>query len=270
MKHYPPYEGNEPYLYFAFSGADERKAWELMRPLLKRGVRIWYAGGPAGSAEELLHRQERAAKAALTLLYLSDAAAADKDTKSLVLVNQDAGRPILCLDADPEDRRLAMGMHEDAKHFPLYKYKDAEDTEEDLVRSEGFTQDLIGEAVDIGNSNILGKLAVWFTVLAALLIVLSFAGYRYFGWFQPKTADGICFTDTIIESAAREAVGRSAITKEALDKIHILELNDLPESWDDLSLFPSLERIRIPQQALSDSAELPDGDIVIELSGGGI
>ena len=43
----------------------------------------------------------------------------------------------------------------------------------------------------------------------------------------------------------------------------------LPESWEELSLLPALERIGIPQQALTGDAALPEGDYVIELIGGG-
>ena len=120
-KQFPPYEGKEPYLYFAFASADEKKVWKILRPLLERGCRVWYSFGPAGGADELLHDQERSSGAALTLLYLTDAACADKDTKSNVLVNQKYGRQILCLDPDGTDRRLRMGLREDVRHIPLYR-----------------------------------------------------------------------------------------------------------------------------------------------------
>ena len=42
----------------------------------------------------------------------------------------------------------------------------------------------------------------------------------------------------------------------------------MPESWDDLALLPALERIELPQQALLEGGALPEGDYVIELSGG--
>ena len=51
QKQYPPYEGGEGYLYFAFADGDAGKVWPVMRTLLQRGVRVWYCGGPAGSAE---------------------------------------------------------------------------------------------------------------------------------------------------------------------------------------------------------------------------
>ena len=72
MKQIPPYEGDAPYLYFAFAEEDSKRVWKILRPLLSRGCRVWYCYGPAGSAEELLHRQERCEKAALTVVYLTD------------------------------------------------------------------------------------------------------------------------------------------------------------------------------------------------------
>ena len=72
-KRFPPYEGEEPYLYFAFADADARRVWPVLRLLLERGCRVWYSTGSAGSAEEVLYRQVRSGGAQLTLLYLTDA-----------------------------------------------------------------------------------------------------------------------------------------------------------------------------------------------------
>ena len=77
MKQIPPYEGNQPYLYLAFAEEDSRRVWKLLRPLLARGCRVWYAAGAAGSPEELLRRQERAGNATLTAVYLSRAVTED-------------------------------------------------------------------------------------------------------------------------------------------------------------------------------------------------
>ena len=32
-KRFPPYEGEEPYLYFAFADADARRVWPVLRAL---------------------------------------------------------------------------------------------------------------------------------------------------------------------------------------------------------------------------------------------
>ena len=268
QKQYPPYEGGEGYLYFAFADGDAGKVWPVMRTLLQRGVRVWYCGGPAGSAEELLHRQERARGAALTLLYLTDAAVADKDTKSRILVNQNRERPILCLDPDGQDRRLSMGLREDVPHLPPQTLRSAPALEDALIRAEGFTQELIGEPVKLRDESLLGKLSVLLCVLAVLLAALGFAGWRWMHWFGPGPRDEVTISDGVLRSAARDAVGGGALTEAGLREIRVLRLGELPESWEELALLPALERIELPQQALLDGGELPEGDYVIELSGG--
>ena len=262
----PPYEGTEPYIYFAFAEADRARVWRLMRPLLRRGCRIWYCLGAAGSAEALLHRQERAAGAALTLLYLSDAACEDRDTKGFVLVNQKYHRPILCLDPDESDRRLSMNLREDVPHLPIHRYAGDAARENAIIHAEGFSQEMLGEPVRVGG-NWLGRLAVLFCVLALLLGGVAFVGVTRLHWFQPEIADAVSFRDPVIEEAAREAALGAPLTEESLAAIRRLRLSAAPESWDDLALLPALEALELPQQALLDGVETPEG-YRIELSGG--
>lgn len=268
QKHFPPYEGNEAYIYFAFAEADSADAWKIMRILLARGCRIWYSFGPTGGAEELLHRQQRAAGAGLTILYLSDAVCADKDTKSFVLVNQKFARSILCLDPDRTDRRLQMGLREHVPHIPLYQLTGTEEIESTILHAEGFSQEMLGEPIEIGESGGVRKLSLILSALAVLLLAVSFVGWRYLDWFRPKLRDEIVFSDPVILSAVREAVSGGAIVEETVTGITFLRLDGLPESWDELSLLPALERIELPQQAIAADSELPDS-FQIELSGGG-
>ena len=267
-KYFPPYEGEEPYLYVAFAAADEKKVWKILRPLLERGCRVWYRFGPAGGADNLLHDQERSSGAALTLLYLTDAACADKDTKSNVLVNQKYGRPILCLDPDGTDRRLRMGLREDVLHIPLYELRGSGEIEDAIIHAEGFSQDIIGEPVKIAAGNALGRISMVLCVLAILLAALAFAGFRYFHWFTPDYLDEVALNDPVIVSAVRKAARGSPITEEFANGLIELRLDAMPESWDDLNSLPSLERIEIPQQAIIDGGSLPEGGYTIELSGG--
>ena len=269
QKRYPPYEGSEPYLYFAFAEADSAKAWPVMRILLERGCRVWYGSGPSGSADELLHRQKRAAGADRTLLYLTDAACEDKDTKSNILVNQKNGKTILCLDPDGADRRLSMGLYETAPHLPLYQLKSAAEVDNALIRAEGFSQELLGEPVKVVHDSPVGKLAALFCALAVLLALVSFAGFRYLHWFRPEVRDEVQFADPVILSAVRDAARGGAITEELASEITVLHLSALPESWEELEKLPALERIILPQQALLDGGALPDGELTVELSGGG-
>ena len=269
QKRYPPYEGDEPYLYFAFAEADSAKAWRIMRILLERGCRVWYGSGPSGSAEELLRRQTRAKDASLTLLYLTDAACADKDTKSNILVNQKNGKPILCLDPDGTDRRLSMGLYETAPHIPLYKLSGTEEIEDALIRSEGFSQEILGEPVKTDGGGALGKLTALFCVLAALLAVISFIGFRYLHWFQPAVQDKVHFSDPVLLAAVRDAAQGGSITEELTSELSVLRLTGMPDSWDELEKLPALVTIVLPQQALLDAGALPDGDYTVELTGGG-
>ena len=269
MEQVPPYEGDAPYLYFAFAEADSARVWKLLRPLLERGCRVWYCCGPAGSAEELLHRQERCERAALTVVYLTDAACADRDTKSAVLVNQKFNRPILCLDPDEKDRRLSMNLRETVPHVPLYQVSGSEEWESAVLHAEGFSQDMIGEPIHVGNDGgVIKKLTLLFCVLALLLAAVSFAGSRLLGWFSPALRDELQIRDPVLQTAVRQAVGGGAITEERICEITTLRFKELPENWEELALLPALERIELPQRALLDGGELPEGDYVIELRGG--
>lgn len=269
QKRYPPYEGSEPYLYFAFAEADSAKAWQIMRILLERGCRVWYGSGPSGNADELLRRQKRAEDANLTLLYLTDAACADKDTKSNILVNQKNGKHILCLDPDGADRRLSMGLYETVPHLPLYRLKSRKEIENAVIRAEGFSQEILGEPVRVEGGGSLGKLTALFCVLAVLLALASFIGGRYLRWFQPEVPDEVPFTDPVILSAVRNAARGGAITEELVSEITVLRLSGMPESWEELEKLPALTTVTLPQQALLEEGTLPDGDITVELTGGG-
>ena len=270
QKKLPPYEGDEPYLYFAFAEADEAKAVKILSMLLRRGCRVWYSFGAAGSSQELLRRQTRSGGAAMTVLYLSDAACADADTKSNVLVNQKFGRPILCLDPDGTDRRLTMGLREDVPHVPLYRFRGEEEIEDAVVHAEGFSQEILGEQTYTGPSPVLWflfrNLTLFFLVLTVLLLAVGFVGVRWFHWF--RAPDEVVFQDPAILAAVRDAAHGGTITRELADGVSVLRFDEAPESWEELSLLPSLERIELPQQAVLDGAELPPDGYVVELSGG--
>lgn len=267
----PPYMGDEPYMYFAFAEADSAKVWNIMRPLLSRGCRIWYMCGNAGNAKEMLARQARAEGAALTVLYLTDAACADADTKSFVLVNQKFSHPIIALDPDGTDRRLRFGLRENTPHIPLYKYRTDEEKESAIIRAEGFSQDIIGTPVTISRGSIVGNLTKAFCLVAALLVIISVIGFNFFNKPQQQevVTDEVTFSDPVILDAVREEAAGGVITEELVSGITILHLSDIPENWDELSMFPSLKMIELPQEAVMRSEELPDG-YTIALSRGDV
>ncbi len=269
MKHWqkacPPYEGAQPYLYFAFAQADSGKVWNLLRSLVERGCRVWYEYGPSGSAEELLRRQERSSGSALTVLYLSDAACEDKDTKSSVLVNQKNGVPIVCLDPDRRDRCLSMGLKDYIPHIPLYELVDSAEVENAILHADGFSQEMLGEPVRIRGGRTVTLVSALLLILTLLLAGIGFVGFRYLHWFKTVPKDEVAFCDPVIESAIRDAARGGNITEELVSGIRYLRLGDIPNSWEDLSLLPSLERIVVPQTAVAEGGSLPEGGYVIEL-----
>ena len=269
FREFPPYEGDSPYLYFAFAEADSRRVWEYLRLLYERGCRVWYSRGKADGPEEVLRRQARYRGAALTLVYLSDEACRDQNTKSSVLVNQQFDSPIICLDPDGKDRVLAMGLRESVPHIPLYRIRSKEELEDAIFHSEGFSQELLGEPVKIRKASIIPKLSLMFCVLAVVLSVLFFTGVRERVSEVIQVSDEVELSDPVLLSAVRKAAGGGAITQELVETLKAIDLSGMPENWDDPELLPSLEEIRIPQEALLDGAPLPEGEYTIILTGGG-
>ena len=268
-KQIAPYEGSEPYLYLAFADADAGRIRDLVRLLLQRGVRIWYSTGPAGSADELLRRQQRALGASLTAVYLTDAMTQDQDGKASVLVNQKNGRKILCIDRDSSDRALNMGLHESIPHLAAWQYHRTEDLEEALVRTEGFTQEMIGDPVFLKKEGLTGRLTALLCVLSLLLLLGGFLGLRVFHWFQPELPqDTVEFADPTVREAARIASGSAVLTEESVAAVTELRLESLPDSWEDLEKLPNLERIVLPQEAALEAESLPGEDFVLVLTGG--
>lgn len=263
QKKYPPYEGEEPYLYFAFADGDAQKVWRVMKVLLSRGCRVWYCTGPAGNARELLRRQDRARGAALTLLYLTDALESDKDSKTRIMVNQKDQKAILCLDTDQKNHNLAMDIHESTPSIPLYRLKKDGELETELIRAEGFTQNMLGKPVTI-RSGWMGKLTGVLLLLTALLI----AGCVLYFQKAPTYADTLPFADPVIREAARAAAGGGALTEDSVSQIQTIRLKELPDSWEDLAMLTDLQSVVLPQEAVMTGAELPEGSFRIVLSGG--
>ena len=263
QKNYPPYEGTEPYLYFAFADADAQKVWPVMKVLLKRGCRVWYCTGPAGSSQELLRRQQRASGAAWTLLYLTDALAADKESKSRIMVNQKDQKRITCLKTDDVNRYLAMDIREATPSIPLYHCKKEAELEEALIQAEGYTQNMVGKPVKLKNPW-MGKLTALFVLLTVVLIGCC----AFYFMKEPVYEDVVVFSNALIREAARAAAGGGPLTPEILEPVQVICLTELPENWDDLSLLPNLQQIHIPQEAVALAEDLPMDTYRIVLDGG--
>ena len=100
-----------------------------------------------------------------------------------------------------------------------------------------------------------------------ILAAISFAGYKYFARSLGEIHDEVVISDQVLRSALRKAANGGVITEDLLSQITYLELDGMPESWDDISLLPSLDRISVPQNALLEGGALPDGNYTIELNG---
>ena len=264
QKKYPPYEGSQPYLYFAFADTDAKKVWPVMKVLLQRGCRVWYCTGRAGSPGELLRRQERATGAVWTVLYLTDALAADKESKSRIMVNQKEQKPIVCLNPDSTNRYLAMDLRESTPGISLHLHKSEEELDAALIHSEGYTQEILDQPVQI-SSSLLKKLARAFLLLAVILVGCSLLYLRQ----SPAHEDTVFFADPVIREAVRTAAGGGVLSEDRLQNIQILRLTELPESWEDLSLLPDLMQIEISQEAAAQAEDLPVDAFRIVLYGGG-
>ena len=162
-----------------------------------------------------------------------------------------------------------MGLRESVPHIPLYRIRSKEELEDAIFHSEGFSQELLGEPVKIRKASIIPKLSLMFCVLAVVLSVLFFTGVRERVSEVIQVSDEVELSDPVLLSAVRKAAGGGAITQELVETLKAIDLSGMPENWDDLELLPSLEEIRIPQEALLDGAPLPEGEYTIILTGGG-
>jgi hypothetical protein len=102
-----------------------------------------------------------------------------------------------------------------------------------------------------------------------VLAVLFFTGVRESVTEVIQVTDEVELSDPVLLSAVRKAAGGGAVTQELVENLKSVDLSGMPESWDDLALLPSLEEIRIPQEALLGGEPLPEGEYTIILTGGG-
>lgn len=257
-KKYPPYSGDEPYLYFAFADRDASRAWTVMKVLLERGIRVWYSSGTAQSGKELELNQNRAIGAETTFLLLTDEAVSNKNLKSRILAIQSAKKTVVALNPDGKDRLLAMNLKESVPQIQLSGFSGGTELADALCHAEGVTQSVIGEPVKVGRQ---WALPVILCVLSAMLGVLAY-------YFAPKVIpqDTVSFSDPVIETAVRKAAG-GLLTEETVSGVTELSLAGLPEDWSELEKLPGLEKIRLSQEAAMLAESFPEG-YVITLRGG--
>ena len=262
----PPYEGGEPYLYLCFAEKDSEAVFPLLEHLYHRGVRVWYSVETTANIERLNHQQERMNKASLLVIYLTDNARHDERVKNSLLYYQH-GKPVIGIDTDDGDNELAFGLTAAARHIDGRIGRNREEMEAELIRTEGFTQELIG---DPPKKKTWMKQAIA-AILAAILLTAGVGWYGYeHGWFGRPAEPGIpgesltptpsptpsptptpegtvTFKDKTFEEAVRKAAPYGVLTEETLAEITTLELEWMPEDLSLLEQLPNLEKIRLPQ-----------------------
>lgn len=248
LQAFPPYGGDKPYIYFAFCENDAKKVRPLMERLYRRDCRIWYPSGKAADLKAQKEMTGRRLGAALVLVYMSEAALRDEDNvKSNAGFCQSRGCKLILLNETDADG-LSTGLADGTPFVSLDDVSSPEEAESRLIRTEGFSQELIGEVPASGVP--LGKrLAILLTALVIAALSLCYI----FGFFESK--DTVTINDPVILSAAHDAY-EGALNEEALAQINTLHLDSAPESFDELGLFPELMRLEIPADCVQAAAAL--------------
>ncbi len=268
-KQYPPYTGNDPYLFLCFSAPAGRKTLGLLSRLCRRGVRVWYPPEKSGARSEREANGKRMLSASLTVILLDEALRNDPAAKGRLLACQRAGHKIVCLNTDGGDSGLSIGLLPGAEEIRFSRGARAEEFEYELIRSEGFSRELIGEPVRQRNSFV--KTAVILTLtLAALLLAAGLILYlfapRPAGPVPPFTeqtpvpqatalpGDTVFFSDASVREAVREMLGGGLLSVERLSEVTTLHLegDKLPEDLSDLALLPALKTILLSQAAAKE------------------
>ena len=141
----PPYEGEEPYLFLCFSEEDRNAVFPLLERLYSRGCRVWYSLKNTSKQEEMNRQQERIRNAGLAVLFLTDHVRQSRNVKGSLMYYQKQGKPVICIDTDDGDRQLSVGLSTEARHLDGRNGKAAEELGTELIHTEGFTQQLIGD-----------------------------------------------------------------------------------------------------------------------------
>lgn len=250
LRNFLPYTGDKPYIYFAFCESDAKNVRPLMDRLYRRGCRVWYPSGGASDLTAQAQMTERRLGASLVLVYMSDAAMRDEDgVKSSAGFCQSRGGKLIILDETGADG-LSTGFTDGTVFLPVSRGMSAEELEARLIRTEGFSQELLGEAQSTGLP-LRKKLAV----LLAAIVISAFSLSYLLGLFTPK--DSVTIDDPVILAAAHEA-WPGALDKTALEQIRTLHLASAPESFAELALFPALQRLEVPVDCVEQAAALLD------------
>ena len=258
--YYPPYEGKEPYIHLCFSDRDERKVRPLLRRLLLRGCRVWYCVGWPRDRSAQMTRNERMLGAGLTVLFLTGSARKDTELKNRLLVCQKAKQPILVLNTDGGDSGLSLGLTGEASAAVMGG--NASDALDAILHGRGFSQAFMGDPLPVNDRLWLRRISVLLLVLS-LLLAAAGGVYIYFNppevpaAEEPAPEDTVLIENEALRSFVREVIGGGPITEEPLGKVERLTLSRLPDSVEDLALFPNLSTLVLSEEAAKEAPTMP-------------
>ncbi len=270
--YYPPYTGAEPYIHLCFSDGDERKVRPLLRLLLLRGCRVWYCMGERADRTAQMQRNKQMLGAGLTVLFLTEAVRQDTELKNRLLVCQRAKQPILVLNTDGGDGGLSLGLT--GEKGTVVRGGKASDACDTILHGEGFSQDFLGDPLPVHDRLWLRRVNVLLVVLS-LLLATGVGVHTYLHPPEipsepnegevvatpeptPEPVDEVLIEDEYLQEVARSAMGGGLITKAGLEGIETLRLDQLPESVEDLAVFPNLKTLILSQEAAQNAPQLPE------------
>lgn len=275
FRDFPPYSGEEPYVYLCFHEADKKRVKPFLSALIQRRCRVWYCIGDAQDAEQNRANAQRAGKAALMVFFLTPRSVEDETVKSNLGHFQASGRPVICIETEAcaEQSGFSLILSKRVPRIACKVGESAESIVSKLLRTEGFTQEFIAPD-DYVWQHFLKKRKSRKIALITLAIALAVLTSAFFyaksnDFFRPDVSlsDTVTIEDPVFEQAARVALspdGEAALTDESLSRITTLRLESAPASFDALKLFPALTRLEVPSSCVYEaSALLQDASFTI-------
>lgn len=225
-KKYPPYEGDEPYIYYCFTKNAAEDASGLLEKLWERGCRVWYYVGMTTDLKEEKRRHERLTEAGLTVVYKTRDLKDDKAVSDM-MYTQSLDIPVIAIDAE-DVQNLSLDLRENTPNVPA-EGKSAEEIEQALIGTEGFSYEFIGERPKPDISKAL-------KVIAAVMIALAITGAALFG----------------LSAAGIIQLGTPAVDPETVTE---LRLDTVPGDLSGLEQYPILEKIILSPEAVEAADE---------------
>lgn len=224
---YPPYVGNDPYIFLCFDAADAKTAEPILKRLWQRGCRIWYP--LPGSSE--VENQNLMEHAGLVLVMNTSQFAASKAKRNMMFL-QSKGVPIIVVDCIRGDV-ISTGEHAGTVHVSAIDGV-SDSVETAIITAEVFSQDFIGQRPAAPLPGWMkGLLVAMVGLVAAAALVL---GLYIMGFIHP------------IQDPS---------------EVYTLTLDRMPANLEELEKYPNLETILIPQSEADKAEALLDRYTVV-------